>query len=338
MLGVSNEQTLQLDALLSYDDGSAGEHAQEDGEAMNIVIAGGTGFIGRALCCAMVEEGHRVSVLSRSLREESRLSDPNNPLVTWNGLTSGQWEQAVEGADAIINLAGEPIADGRWTRERKRVLRESRTGATRLLIQAVSRLHVRPRTLINASGIGYYGACGSSPVNEQSPAGSGFSADLCVAWEQEAMMAETLGLRVVRLRIGMVLGQDGGALPRMLLPFRLFLGGPIAPGDQWISWIHRRDVVGLIRWALGNPAVSGAMNAVAPGAVTMRDFCHMLGRVMHRPSWLPVPELAIRLGLGELGTLLTTGQRVNPTVALREGYVFHYSTLEPALQAILGTE
>jgi hypothetical protein len=156
-----------------------------------------------------------------------------------------------------------------------------------------------------------------------------------VAWEQEAMQAEALGLRVVRLRIGMVLEKDGGALPRMLLPFRFFLGGPVGPGSQWVSWIHRHDVIALIHWALANSTINGPVNAVAPRAVTMREFCRTLGSVIGRPSWLPVPAIALRAGLGELATLLTTGQRVEPSAALCHGFVFRYPDLEPALKAIL---
>jgi uncharacterized protein (TIGR01777 family) len=171
-------------------------------------------------------------------------------------------------------------------------------------------------------------------LDESAPRGRGFLADLCLAWEGEALRATEFGTRVVLLRTGMVLEQEGGALPKMLLPFKLFAGGPIMPGTQWISWIHRRDHIGLIQWALAAPGLSGPLNAAAPGAVTMAQFCTLLGRVLRRPSWLPVPGLALKLMLGELGTLMTTGQRVNPAKALSGGYVFHYPTLEPALRAI----
>jgi hypothetical protein len=171
-------------------------------------------------------------------------------------------------------------------------------------------------------------------VTEETKPGSDFLAGLCVDWEQEARQAEALGLRVVRLRIGIVLDKDGGVLLRMVPPFRYFLGGPISPGHQWISWIHRQDLIGLVHWALDHPMISGAVNAVAPGAITMREFCRTLGRVLGRPSWLPVPELALRLMLGELAMLMTTGQRVEPAIALREGFVFQYSSLELALKRI----
>lgn len=304
---------------------------------MNIVIAGGTGFIGRALASTLAADGNQVTVLSRNSREALLVLHPTVKIEPWDGQTRGTWERVLTQADAVINLAGSPIADARWTPDRKRTLVESRVGPTRLLVQALARAASRPLTLINASAIGFYGPRDATPVDEAAPAGSGFLADLCVAWEREAGQAQVSGARVVHLRIGMVLEKDGGALPRMLPPFRAFLGGPISPGYQWVSWIHRRDVIGLIRWLLTRPSIAGPVNAVAPGAVTMREFCRILGLVLHRPSWLPVPELALRVALGELGTLLTTGQRVEPRVALHNGYVFRYPTLKPALQDILLT-
>jgi len=251
---------------------------------------------------------------------------------------AGAWEQCLEGADAVVNLAGAPIADGRWTEARKRWLTESRVLTTRLLAEAMSRRTSKPRALVSASGIGYYGASDDRVLDEGAARGEGFLADLCLAWEAEALRAAEFDVRVVTLRTGMVLEQDGGALPKMLLPFRLFAGGPIMPGTQWVSWIHRRDHIGLIQWILVTPDISGPINAVAPEAVTMNRFCEVLGRILHRPSWLPVPGFALRMALGELGTLMTTGQRVNPSKALSRGYVFHYPNLEPALRAILVKE
>ena len=304
---------------------------------MHIVVTGGTGFIGRALCASLFRDGHRVSILTRNAREASQLLGAIVTAVEWHGLEAGAWEQSLEGADAVINLAGAPIADARWTDARKRLLIDSRVLTTRLLVAAMSRRSAKPRTLISASGIGYYGASDDRVLDEGTVRGQGFLADLCLAWEAEALRAAESGARVVLLRTGMVLEQHGGALPKILVPFRLFAGGPIMPGTQWVSWIHRRDHIGMIHWALMTPGVSGPLNAVAPGAVTMNQFCEVLGGVLHRPSWLPVPGLALRVALGELGSLMTTGQRVNPAKARCGGYVFHYPTLEPALRAILTT-
>lgn len=302
---------------------------------MHIVVTGGTGFIGRPLCASLSQEGHRVTLLTRRKEEAQRLLGSAVTAVEWNGTETGAWEQSLEEADAVINLAGAPIADARWTDARKRLLTLSRVLTTRLLVVALSRRSAKPRMLINASGIGYYGASDDRVLDEGAARGQGFLADLCLAWEAEALRAAEFGVRVVMLRTGMVLEQDGGALPKMLLPFRLFAGGPILPGTQWVSWIHRRDHIGLIQWLLTTPSVSGPVNAVAPGAVTMNRFCEVLGQALHRPSWLPVPGFALQLALGELGTLLTTGQRVNPAKAISGGYVFHYPTLEPALRAIV---
>ena len=302
---------------------------------MNIVVSGGTGFIGRALCTALLNGGHRVSVLTRDSGQViHRLGASAKPLP-WNGQDTGPWEQAFEGADAIINLAGAPIAEARWTEARKQLITDSRVLTTRLLVRALSRSSSKPATFISASGIGYYGTSDDRRLDEGAARGQGFLADLCLAWESEALRAAEFGARVVILRTGMVLEQDGGALPKMLLPFRLFAGGPVMPGSQWVSWIHRRDHIGIIQWALANADISGPLNAVAPEPVTMKTFCEMLGRVIHKPSWLPVPKFALNMLLGELGTVMTTGQRVVPAKAMTGGYTFQYPTLESALRAIL---
>ena len=302
---------------------------------MNIVVTGGTGFIGRALCTALSRCGHRIVILTRNAEAASRVLETTMTAIEWDGCDRGTWEENLERVDAVINLAGEPIANARWTDARKQLLFDSRVLVTRLLISAISRRSSKPPVLINASGIGYYGASDERQLDEGAPRGQGFLADLCFAWEAEAIRAAEFGTRVVLLRTGMVLEQDGGALPKMLLPFRLFAGGPIMPGSQWVSWIHRSDHIGLIQWALTTATVSGPINAVAPEPVTMKTFCEVLGRVLHRPSWLPVPKFALNILLGELGTLMTTGQRVIPGKALVGGYTFHYPTLEPALRAML---
>lgn len=302
---------------------------------MRIVVTGGTGFVGQALCRSLARNGHRVTLLTRDIGRAFHLLGPLVTAVEWNGRETGSWEESLDGADAVINLAGASIADARWTDARKQLLMDSRVLTTRLLVGAMSRRSSKPVTLISASGIGYYGANDDRVLDERAARGLGFLADLCFAWEGEALRAEEFGTRVVLLRTGMVLEQDGGALPRMLLPFRLWMGGPVMPGTQWISWIHRRDLIGLIQWALANRGVTGPVNAVAPDAVMMTQFCKTLGRVLRRPSWLPVPSLILKIALGELGTLMTAGQRVSPGKALSEGFAFWYPTLEPALRAIL---
>jgi hypothetical protein len=302
---------------------------------MKLVIPGGSGFIGRHLCRSLFQKGHEITALSRNPQLAQQRLDSKIQVAPWGGEAGLALEKVLEGADAVINLAGEPIADARWTEKRKHLLWRSRIDTTRQLVDALACASNKPSTLINASAIGFYGSQESKSVNEGSPAGEGFLADLCVAWEREATRAETLGIRVVRLRIGMVLGLEGGALSKMLFPFRLFLGGPIAPGSQPISWIHIDDLVNLISWILENEHINQAVNAVAPMPVTMGQFCRTLGYVLGRPSWFPVPKIVLRVALGEMATLLTSGQVVEPGVAKREGFQFKYPSLHPALEALL---
>lgn len=301
---------------------------------MNIVVAGGTGFIGRSLCESLYHHGHSVTILTRKRAEAERLSRSMFRIVEWDAVTAGVWEGSLREVHAVVNLAGAPIADARWTEHRKRVITYSRILPTRLLVQACSRLSVKPVVFINASGIGFYGAQGDQMLDETNGPGKGFLADLCMQWESEAQVAAAHGVRVVCMRTGMVLEKDGGALPRMALPFRLFAGGPVMPGTQWVSWIHRDDLVGLIEWAITTATVSGPVNAVAPVPVTMVDFCKTLGKVLRRPCWFPVPEFLLKAALGELGSLMTTGQRVMPVKALKAGYVFQYPTLEKAFRVV----
>jgi uncharacterized protein (TIGR01777 family) len=301
---------------------------------MNIVVTGGTGFIGRALCRALLDNHHRVSVLSRHPDRAGRHLGPGVTVRGWDETADGPWTRDVTSADAIVNLAGEPIADARWTAARKRVIYESRIEITRRLADVIISSSQRPAVLISASGIGYYGASDERLFDEDAGPGQGFLADLCVAWEREAARVESLEVRVVRPRFGMVLEKDGGALAKMLFPFRSFLGGPLSPGTQWVSWIHRRDVIHMIEWFLVTPTISGPVNAVAPDSVSMTEFCRMLGTVLHRPSWIPVPAFVLKLALGELSTVLTTGQRVMPAAALSAGYRFQYPSLDSALRAI----
>lgn len=302
---------------------------------MKVVVSGGTGFIGRSLCMSLRRQDMTVSVLSRNLLAAKAVLDPSVTVVEWDAVTSGPWERELDGVTAVINLAGAPIAEGRWTPARKQVIASSRVNATRRLVHAISRLQSKPRLLISASGVGYYGASPDGRFDEWSGPGADFLTHLCVDWEQAALAAQSAGVRVVCLRIGMVLGGDGGALAKMLPPFKLFAGGPIAPGTQWVSWIHRQDLIGLITWSLKNDAVAGPVNGVAPVPVTMKEFCKTLGKTVNRPSWLPVPEWALRAAFGELASVMTTGQHVTPRVALDGGYQFQFPHLDSALRSIV---
>jgi uncharacterized protein (TIGR01777 family) len=251
--------------------------------------------------------------------------------VPWDGA----WQQRLAEVDAVINLAGESIAAKRWSAAQKRRIRDSRVETTKHLVDAMAASSRRPTVLINASAIGYYGDRVDERLLETSPPGTGFLADVCQSWEAEAKRAEALGLRVVRLRIGMVLAAGGGALAKMLPPFLLGLGGPLGHGRQWLSWVHRDDVCGLIQWALTSAQISGAVNATAPEPVTMRELARTLGRLLHRPSWAPVPAGVLRIMLGEMADLLLASQRVIPQVALSGGYTFRYPAISEALTACL---
>ena len=289
---------------------------------MRVLVTGGTGFIGAALCHALTGAGHAVTVVTR---------DPAHIAAAAIG-----WERvsaAVRENDALVNLAGEPLGSRRWSVRQKELIRQSRVLATRTLVDAIAAAEPRPRVLVNASAVGYYGPRDDEPLHESAGPGAGFLADVCRAWEQEALRAEDLGLRVVRLRLGVVLAAGGGALARMLPPFRAFVGGPIGSGRQWMSWIHRDDVTGIVVDALANDGYHGPVNATAPQPVTNRDFAKLLGRTLARPAWLPTPAFALRLALGEMAELLLSGQRVLPGIAERLAYQWRYPELSGALRA-----
>lgn len=310
---------------------------------MRIVIAGGTGFIGAPLAEMYAEEGHDVRVLTRSLPDGDARHDPGTgkPGITrvgWrpNG-TSGLWLPAVDGADAVVNLAGESLGDRRWTPQRKAQLRDSRILATRSVATAIQLSAQPARVLVNSSAVGYYGAAGAEPKTEAAPAGTDFVAHMAEDWEAEARKAESVGTRVVRLRTGVVLEKVGGALPQMVRPFRFFVGGPLGSGRQYLSWIHRLDAIEMIRWIIDTPAVTGAVNATTPHPVTNREFARAIARAVRRPGLLPVPAFALRILFGEMADpLLLTGQRVVPAVAQAHGYHFRYPEIDIALRGIYG--
>jgi uncharacterized protein (TIGR01777 family) len=305
---------------------------------VKVIVAGGTGFLGRPLCRALAAAGHTVVVLTRGqamVPGASRTVEwaPDRPA---GSDPPDAWVREIDGADAVVNLAGAGLADRRWTEARKDVLRASRILATRNLVAAVRAARTRPSVFLSGSAVGFYGATGDAALDESFPPGSDFLATLCVHWEAEAHAAAALGCRVVIVRTGIVLGRDGGALKKLLPPFRLFVGGPIASGRQQMSWIHRDDWVALIRWTLERPSVSGVFNATAPHAVTNREFSRALGRALRRPSWLPVPAFALRLLVGEIADVaLVAGQRVVPTRATDAGFTFQYPDIDAAMRAAI---
>lgn len=296
---------------------------------MKVVVTGGSGFLGGALVSALRGDGHDVLVLTRRpARKPGEMQWDASPSL-------GPWVKAFEAAGAVVNLAGEPIAEGRWTSARKQAILASRVEATRAVVGALRTAGASDAALLSGSAVGYYGTHRDEPLDEASTPGHDFLASVCREWEAEALAAS--GARVVLLRTGFVVARDGGALPRLALPFHFFAGGPLGSGGQVMSWIHRDDWVAMVRWALGNAAVRGPLNLTAPAPVTNREMAQALGRALHRPSVLPAPALALRIVLGEMAdALILNGQRVLPRAALASGFSFRYQTIEGALAAIYG--
>ena len=297
---------------------------------MNITLTGASGFIGAALIAKLKAGGHRMHLLGRR-----PLTDVSIKFSKWDAMGKQPPPAgAIAEADAIIHLAGEPVAQ-RWSEDIKRRIRDSRINGTRRLVDAIAAAGDRkPKVLVAASAIGFYGNRGDNIVNETSKPGKGFLPDVCVAWETAAQSAATYGMRVVNLRIGVVLGRGGGALAQMLPFFRMGAGGRIGSGRQWMSWIHLDDLVGLFELALENETIAGPINGTSPNPSTNADFTTTLASVIHRPAALPVPEFALRMLYGEMAQVIIEGQRVMPEAALRAGYQFRYPDLRPALASV----
>jgi uncharacterized protein len=302
-------------------------------------VTGATGLIGPALVSALQRRGDAVTVLSRDPeRARARLrassSDQQLEALRWDPLGEPAPARALAGSDAVVNLAGEPIAQ-RWTPVAKRAIRESRVTGTRNLVAGLRASEPKPRTLVSASGVSYYGPHGEEPLDEDALAGGDFLAEVCVAWEAEAAAAGAFGTRVACLRTGVVLAASGGALERMLTPFRLGVGGPVAGGRQYMSWIHIDDHVALLSAALADERLSGPINATAPEPVSNEEFSKTLARALHRPAVLPVPAFALRAIYGEMSQVITTGVRALPAKALVLGFGFRYPHLRAALESTL---
>jgi len=296
-----------------------------------VAVTGAGGLVGSALVSSLAAGGHRVIPLVR------RAPRPGEDALGWDPSSGALTPAGPAVADAIVHLAGESIMGLRWTAAKKRRIRESRTTATRLLVQSLTRLAKPPAVFVCASGIGYYGNRGDEMLTEESRPGTGFLAEVGREWEAATATAITHGLRVVNVRLGVVLSAQGGALAKMLAPFRLGMGGVIGDGAQWMSWIALDDVIGAIRHALATDALRGPVNVVAPAPVTNAEFTRLLGRVLERPTLVPLPAFAARLALGEMADeLLLTSQRVVPARLQASGYRFRYPTLEGALRGVLG--
>jgi uncharacterized protein (TIGR01777 family) len=300
---------------------------------LRVTVTGATGLIGPALLAALQAEGSDVTVLSR---DPARARELGADALAWDPAHEPAPTEALEGRDAVVHLAGEPIAQ-RWTAAAKRAIRDSRVLGTRRLVDGLEAVdaQARPRALVSSSAIGYYGAHGEEPLDEDAPAGEDFLARVCVEWEAEARRASALGLRTVQIRTGVVLDRAGGALAKMLPPFRLGLGGPVAGGRQYMSWIHRDDLVAMMLAAVSDERWAGPVNATAPEPVPNRDFARALGKALRRPALLPVPGAALRALYGEMASIVTTGARAVPAKALVLGYRFRHPALDEALRDAL---
>jgi uncharacterized protein (TIGR01777 family) len=301
---------------------------------MRTVVTGGTGLIGRALLRRLPEPAVVFSRADRSAAGAVGVGE----VVRWDPLGGPPPPQALRGAEVVFNLMGEPAADGRWTAEKKRRIRDSRVVGTRNLVAGLAALDKRPRVLVSASAVGYYGDRGDELLDERSARGEGFLADVCVEWEREAMAAERLGIRVVCVRIGLVMSTAGGALAKMLPPFRLGAGGRLGNGRQWMPWIHIDDLVGVLLHAATTEAVQGPINGVAPAPATNAAFTLALARAVRRPAMLPMPAFALNVAFGEMAGMLMASQRVMPALALRSGYAFSHPDLDGALASLLAPE
>jgi uncharacterized protein len=305
---------------------------------MKIAVTGATGFVGTQLVTRLVSEGHSVKVLTRSVEKARRVfaGDRFNTVeyVAYTPTESGDWQAAISGCDGVVNLAGEPISE-RWSAERKKRIVDSRKVGTEKLVEAIAKADPKPSVLVSGSAIGYYGTSETADFLETSePAEQDFLSEVCQAWEAAANKAKEAGVRVAIVRTGIVLG-NGGAVAKMITPFKLYAGGPIGSGRQWFSWIHVDDLVSIFCKALLDPSMQGVYNGTAPNPLRMKDFCETLGEVLDRPSWLPVPDFAIEALLGDGAVVVLKGQKVLPERTQAAGFAFKYDQAKAALQNIV---
>jgi uncharacterized protein len=300
---------------------------------MKVLITGGTGFVGRQLTSRFVQEGHEVTVLSRSSRGPGEVPKQVSYLIG-DPAAKGPWQDAIPAHDVIINLAGASIFS-KWSNEYKKLLRESRIFTTRNLVEGIPSKPGKPIVLFSTSAVGYYGFHGDEELDEDSPPGNDFLARLAVEWEEEALKARKKEARVIITRFGIVLGEKGGALGQMIPLFKKYVGGPIGSGKQWFSWVHIKDLAAAFVFLMEHPEFSGPANVCSPNPVKNKDLAKALGKVLHRPAFLPAPAFMIRLVLGEFGSVILKGQRVLPRRLLKQGFKFQYPKIEKALQSII---
>jgi uncharacterized protein (TIGR01777 family) len=301
---------------------------------VKILITGGTGFVGTQLTSRLVEDGHEVTILTRSLKG-AKGSLPRVSYLEGDPTKKGPWQEAIKNHDAIINLAGASIFS-KWTEEQKKAIRESRVKTTQNIVEGIPTDPSKKISLFSTSAVGYYGFCGDEELTEDSPPGKDFLARIAVEWEGEALKAEEKGARVVITRFGIVMGEKGGALSQMIPLFKKYIGGPIGTGKQWFSWVHIRDLAETFAFLLKHPEISGPVNVCSPNPVRNKDLAKALGKALHRPSFIPAPAFMVKLVLGEFGSVILEGQRVIPRKLLDSGFVFQYPDIEKALQGIVG--
>ncbi|MBP7332817.1 MAG: TIGR01777 family oxidoreductase [Firmicutes bacterium] len=301
---------------------------------MNVLIFGGTGFVGRNLTDELLANGYQVSVVTRNRQKTANSLRSGVKLIEWDNISPLSFVCELPETDAVINLAGESIGNRRWSASVKQEILASRIRTIGAIVTAINKRTIQPKVLISASAVGYYGPRQDDEITESAAAGQDFLAQVCRDWENEAYKVQSGLSRVATIRIGVVLG-DEGALNRMAMPFKFYIGGPLGTGNQWLSWIHIQDLTNMIRFIIEHPELIGPINATAPEAVRMRDFCKVLGEVLRRPSWLPVPEIMLKLALGQMAEMLLHGQRAVPEKILGAGFRFKFPNLRSALEGAM---
>lgn len=301
---------------------------------MKVLIFGGTGFVGRNLTEELIDNGYQVFVVTRNRQKNTNNFGDKVQVIEWNNNSYFPYVNELEKLDAVINLAGEPIGNRRWSNSVKQEILASRIRTTRAIVAAINNCTLQPKVLINASAVGFYGPCQDNEITEFENAGQDFLAQVCRNWENEAYKVQSDSTRVLTVRIGVVLGREG-ALNKMVMPFKFYMGGPLGSGNQWLSWIHIKDLTSMIRFLIEHQELTGPINATAPEPATMRNFCHVLGEVMNKPSWLPVPELILKIALGQMAEMLLHGQRAVPNKISAAGFEFRFPKLRSALEDAL---
>lgn len=300
-----------------------------------IIITGATGLIGKKLVKSLYDRNDEVIVFSRDIKKAKSILPSVKEFVEWNYQKPEQWKSNLENSDTVVHLAGINLFSKRWSENFKREIIESREVSSRNIAEAINSCSNKPEILISASGIGYYGDCGDKILNEESPSGNDFLADVCKVWESETRKVELSGVRSVQIRTGVVLSTEDGALKQMLPPFKFFIGGPLGSGKQWVSWIHIEDIVGIYIQAIDNKNLLGAVNAASPNPVKMKEFSKALGKILNRPSLLPVPKFILRFVVGEAAEVVTASQRVISNKLIQSGYQFKFTNLEAAFRDLL---